>query len=148
MNESALDYPEIPALVGAASSIWQGGDVAVTIHIAASEKLREELKDSYTDGLESVFITDSDIRHIKRTHGAGEQKRGQVEIKPSDFAVIPLILNDFDSITHTNTDKLGNKRFLITKDIGDTAYIATIQRGKKKMEIKTFWKMKVSGASC
>nr|WP_253904665.1 hypothetical protein [Adlercreutzia sp. ZJ473] len=65
--------------------------------------------------LESVFITDSDIRHIKRKHGDNEEQRGQSNIKPKDFACIPLVLNDFDSCEHIDTDKLGNKKFLLKK---------------------------------
>ena len=99
------------------------------------------------EALESVFITDSDIRHIKRKHGNSEESRGQVAIEPSDFGRIPFVLNEFDTCEHTDTDKLGNKKFLLTKSMGDTVYLVTIQRGKRKLEIKTMWKRR-SGASC
>lgn len=136
------------ALVDAATSIWKGSNIQVTIHIAVSKFLKTELKTLLDSDIESVFITDSAIRHIKRTHSKTENKRGQVDIAPADFAALPVILNEFDSITHTDTDKLGNKKFLIIKNMGDSAYVVVIQRGKRKMEIKTFWKTKVSGASC
>jgi hypothetical protein len=145
---NATEYPESALLVGAATSVWDGSEAKVTIKIAVSAALNAELVALLGGGIESVFITDSDIRHIKKTHGTGEQERGQLDISPQDFAAIPLILNEFDSVRHTDTDKLGNKKLLIIKDIGDLAYIATVQRGRKKMEIKTFWKTKVSGASC
>jgi len=145
---AAAKYPESLLLQGAAASVWGGSDAKITIQIAVSSVLNAELLKLLGCEVETVFITDSDIRHIKKTHGSNEQSRGQLDIAPQDFAALPLILNEYDSIVHTDTDKLGNKKLLISKDIGDMAYIATVQRGKKKMEIKTFWKAKVSGASC
>ena len=100
----------------------------------------------FEEPLELAFITDSDIRHIKKNHGHSESRRGQQDIKPCDFAWVPAILNEFDSCEHTDTDKLGNRKFLIKKTLDSTIYLVTIQRGKRKLEIKTMWKM--SGASC
>lgn len=141
-------YPESSVLVGAAESVWEGSESRVTICISASEKLKSEMESVFGLPLESVFITDSDIRHIKKKHGSFESSRGQCNIGPSDFACLPAIVNDFDEISHTDTDKLGNKRFLFSKEMGGIAYVATIQRGKRKLEIKTFWKRNLSGASC
>lgn len=39
----------------------------------------------------------------RRQHG------GQQSIAPSDFALIPKVLNEFDACEHANKDKLGNK---------------------------------------
>jgi hypothetical protein len=58
---------------------------------------------------------------------------------------LPFILNDFDSIERGEDDKIGNARFLISKELEGKAYLVTIQRGKYKLEIKTFYKKK-SGA--
>lgn len=98
--------------------------------------------------LECVFITDSDMRHIKRAHSRGEELRGQVSLAPKDFAVLPEILNEFETCEHTATDKLGNKLFLLTKRVGGTWYVVTVQRGKRKLQVKTMWKRDVPGASC
>ena len=94
------------------------------------------MSEHLSSALENVFITDSDIRHIKRKHGTNEEERGQVAVKPSDFGRIPTVLNEFDTCEHTDTDKLGNKKFLLTKNMGHTVYLVTIQRGKRKLEIK------------
>ena len=96
--------------------------------------------------LETVFITDSDIRHIKRKHSGKEAERGQLTVAPADFRFLPDVLNDFDTCEHVDTDKLGNKKFLLTKRIDDVFYVVTIQRGKRKLEVKTMWKR--PGASC
>lgn len=141
-------YPESGVLVGAAESVWGGSDARINISIDVSPKLVECMDSHLPETLLSVFITDSDIRHIKRKHGVEEEKRGQVTIVPDDFGCIPWVLNEFDSCNHTDTDKLGNKKFLLTKNIGDTVYLVTIQRGKRKLEIKTMWKENRSGASC
>lgn len=73
---------------------------------------------------------------------------GQLAVRPDDFARIPAVLNEFDSCEHTDTDKLGNKKFLLKKSMQDMVYLVTIQRGKRKLEIKTMWKAKLPGASC
>ena len=36
----------------------------------------------------------------------------------------------------------------IGEEIGDTVYLVTAQRGKRKLEVKTMWKAPRSGASC
>lgn len=133
-------------LVGAAESVWAGGTALVNIQIGVTQKLKLRMQQLGMDSLESVFITDSDIRHIKRSHSDKEETRGQLNVTPEDFATIPEILNDFDSCDYSESDKLGNKKFLLTKEIDNVYYLVTIQRGKKKLAIKTMWKK--PGASC
>jgi hypothetical protein len=70
-----------------------------------------------------------------------------VDIDPEDFAFIPFVLNEFDTVEHTGADNRGNKKILFTKKISGTVYLATIERGPSKMEIRTFWKMRKPGAS-
>ena len=146
--DMAERYPESDVLVGAAESVWNGSDARINISIDISSKLVNHMSDYLPEALLSVFITDSDIRHIKPKHGSDEERRGQITIVPDDFSCIPQILNGFDSCEHTDTDKLGNKKFLLKKNIGGTVYLVTIQRGKRKLEIKTMWKENRSGASC
>ena len=143
----ATAYPEETLLIGAAESVWNGSDARINIGIDVGTRLVAAMAEHLPEVLENVFITDSDIRHIKRKHGNSEEGRGQVAIEPSDFGRIPFVLNEFDTCEHTDTDKLGNKKFLLTKSTGDTVYLVTIQRGKRKLEIKTMWKRR-SGASC
>ncbi len=140
-------YPEETLLIGAAESVWNGSDARIKISIDVGSRLVVAMSEHLSSALENVFITDSDIRHIKRKHGTNEEERGQVAVKPSDFGRIPTVLNEFDTCEHTDTDKLGNKKFLLTKNMGHTVYLVTIQRGKRKLEIKTMWKRR-SGASC
>ena len=146
--DMAERYPESDVLVSAAESVWNGSDARINISIDVSSKLVNHMSDYLPEALLSVFITDSDIRHIKRKHGSDEERRGQITIVPDDFSCIPQVLNEFDSCEHTDTDKLGNKKFLLKKNIGGTVYLVTVQRGKRKLEIKTMWKENRSGASC
>ena len=141
-------YPEKSLLVGAAESIWNGSDAKINISIDVSPKLIDFMADYLPERLASVFITDSDIRHIMKRHGGDETDRAQETITPDDFACIPAVLNEFDTCSHADTDKLGNKKFLLRKNIEGNVYLVTIQRGKKKLEIKTMWKENRSGASC
>jgi hypothetical protein len=141
-------FPESALLVGAAESIWSGSDAKINISIDVNDKLIAVIAEYLPGKLESVFITDSDIRHIKRKHGNKEEARGQLNIEPSDFAHIPMVLHEFDTCELSDIDKLGNKKFVLTKTLDSTIYVVTIQRGKRKLEIKTMWKTKRSGASC
>ncbi|MCI8469250.1 MAG: hypothetical protein HFJ75_07165 [Eggerthellaceae bacterium] len=145
---SKNQYPESSLLVSAAESVWNGSEIKINIGIEVSEKLIAAIGEHLPDRLELVFITDSDIRHIKRKHGSGEEGRGRLSLKPSDFAIIPIVLNDFDTCVQSDTDKLGNKKFVLTKNLSSTVYLVTIQRGKRKLEIKTMWKKNQPGASC
>lgn len=135
-------------LVEAAEKVWGGSKEPINIRIEVGKKLASTLRPFFENELELAFITDSDIRHIKRKHGSCEEKRGQVTIIPNDFGCIPAVLNDFDTCEYTDVDKLGNKKFLLTKNIDSKIYLVTIQRGKSKLEIKTMWKENRSGASC
>lgn len=139
---------EQSVLVDAAEKVWCGSREPINIKIDVSKRLISALRPFFENELELAFITDSDIRHIKRKHGSDEEKRGQTTIVPDDFGCIPIILNDFDTCEYTDVDKLGNKKFLLTKNIDSKIYLVTIQRGKSKLEIKTMWKENRSGASC
>ena len=140
------DDPNQPMLIGAARSIWEGSSALMTIEIAIESKLETAMKEHGITPLERVFITDSDIRHIRKHHAKNAQSRGQIDIVPDDFGCIPIVLNDFDSCRHADTDRLGNKRLELVKRIDDAFYVITVQRGERKLEVKTMWKK--PGASC
>jgi hypothetical protein len=144
----ALQYPESVLLVGAAQSVWNGSKALVRIEMEVSGKLENRMAGEGIVPLECVFITDSDMRHIRRRHSRGEEPRGQVSLAPGDFAVLPEVLNDFDTCERTGIDKLGNKLFLLSKEIDGTWYVVTVQRGKRKLQVKTMWKRSLPGASC
>jgi hypothetical protein len=111
-------------------------------------KLHTELSRLLGKDIKTVFLTDSDIRHIKKKHSHSEFGRGQVDITPDDFALIPLVLNEFDKVEHDLTDKMGNKKLIFQKKCNGMVYVATIERGENKIEVRTFWKMRDPGASC
>jgi len=141
-------YPEAAAFAGVAASVWSGGNSPAKVEMVVTGRLQTELRQMLDKNIQTIFITDSSIRHIKKKHGSKEAARGQVDITPDDFALIPLILNEFDKVQHDLTDKKGNKKLLFQKSYNGMLYIATIERGKHKMEVRTFWKMHTPGASC
>jgi hypothetical protein len=142
------NYPEAAAFAGLATSVWNGSNSPAKIEMEAKGRLHAELKKLLDKDIQTVFITDSDIRHIKKKHGSNEKARGQIDITPADFALIPFILNEFDKVEYDSTDKLGYKKLLFQKNYKGLTYIATIERGENKIEIKTFWKMRDPSASC
>ena len=142
------NYPEAAAFAGVAASVWNGSSSPAKVEMVVKGKLYTELKRLLGKDIQTVFLTDSDIRHIKKKHGSNEAARGQVDITPNDFALIPLVLNEFDKVEHYLTDKLGFRKLLFQKKCGKMVYVATVERGENKVEVRTFWKMRVPGASC
>ncbi|GHU47575.1 hypothetical protein FACS1894200_03190 [Spirochaetia bacterium] len=110
-------YPETAAIVGMAQSVWAGAKESVKVTFPLSPHLKKELDKLLEKNIESIFMTDSDVRHIKKNHSQNEARRGQVDITPEDFAFIPLVLNEYDTMEHTETDRLGNRKILFTKNI-------------------------------
>jgi len=147
-KELVKNYPEADAFTGAAISVWNGSTSPIKIEMAVKGRLFYELKKLLNKDIQTIFLTDSDIRHIKKKHGSNETERGQINITPDDFALIPLVLNEFDKVEHDITDKLGYKKLLFQKNCDGLIYIATVERGENKMEVRTFWKKRVPSASC
>jgi hypothetical protein len=140
-KELVKKYPEAPIMVAMAENVWNGNKTPVKIELAISSHLKAEFQRLLGTDVETIFITDSDVRHIKKQHGQRESLRGQIDLNPEDFALIPVVLNEFDSAQHTETDKKGNKKILFTKKIDRLIYLATIERGPHKGEVRTLWKM-------
>jgi hypothetical protein len=134
-------YPEAALSAAMAESVWNGTKAAAKMEFPISERLQADFQKILGTDVQTIFITDSDVRHIKKQHGQGEPLRGQVDITPEDFALIPLVLNEYDTIEHTETDKKGNRKVLFTKKIDGLVYLATIERGPHKGEVRTLWKM-------
>ncbi len=131
---------ESASLINMAEKVWSGdkGTQKTTFNI--SDKLKNELQNILGKDIKSAFITDSDIRHIKNHHGKNEEKRGQENITPQDIALIPFVMNEFDSVEHTETDNLGNRKVIFSKRINGNVYVASIERGKSKEQAITMWK--------
>jgi hypothetical protein len=141
-TELIRKYPEAPLIVAMAESIWTGSHKTAKIEFSLSDKLRTKLCELLGKEINKIFITDSDARHIKKHHGQNENKRGQVDIAPSDFALIPVVLNEYDTAEHTGQDKMGNKQLFFTKKVNGTVYTASIERGNNQIGVITLWKTK------
>ena len=115
---------------------------ASTIEFSLSDNLKVRLKELLGKDIHKLFITDSDVRHIKNHHGQNENRRGQIDIIPADLALIPVVLNEYDTIELMGEDKLGNKKMLFTKKIEGTVYVASIERGNNQIGVITMWKRK------
>ncbi|GBU28137.1 hypothetical protein R84B8_01695 [Treponema sp. R8-4-B8] len=59
-----------------------------------------------------------------------------------DFAFIPVIMNEYDTVEQTGEDKIGNKKLMFTKKIEGTFYIASIEKGNNQIGVITLWKKK------
>jgi hypothetical protein len=140
--ELVKQYPEARLLVAMAENTWAGSRIAAKIEFSLSDNLKKKLKELLGKEIQKIFITDSDVRHIKKHHGQNEDKRGQIDITPHDFALIPVVLNEYDTAEATGEDKIGNKKLLFTKKIEGTIYLASIERGNNQIGVITLWKTK------
>jgi len=141
-KELIKNYPESPLLVELAKTAWNGDLKAARVDFSLSDKLKTELKKLLDKDIKSIFITDSDVRYIKKNHGQGESKRGQEDITPEDFALIPAVMNEFDIVQHEDTNRKGNKKILFTKKVNGTIYTASVERGNNQLGVITLWKIK------
>jgi len=135
-------YPEAPLIVAMAESAWAGSRKSVKIEFSLSNALKTKLKELLGKEINKIFITDSDARHIKKHHGQNEESRGQVDIIPADFALIPVVMNEFDTVEYMGEDKLDNKKLFFTKKINGNIYVASIERGNNQIGVITLWKTK------
>ena len=141
-QDIAGKYPEAALLVDMARAVWEGAVKSARVGFSLTDSLKTKLQELLGKEIHTIFITDSDARHIKKHHGQNEDKRGQVDITPADFALIPVVLNEYDAAEHTGEDKMGNKKLLFTKKIEGTIYLASIERGNNQIGVITLWKMK------
>jgi hypothetical protein len=134
-------YPEAIAIVEMAETVWIGEPHIRRVDFAPTDRLKVELKRLLGKDIETVFITDSDVRHIKKNHGRNEAARGQVDITPADFALIPCVMNEFDTARHEETDRLGNRKIIFVKRTNGTVYTASVEMGNTKVRVITLWKV-------
>jgi hypothetical protein len=134
-------YPEAIAIVEMAETVWIGEPHIRRVDFTPTDRLKVELKRLLGKDIETIFITDSDVRHIKKNHGRNEKARGQVDITPADFALIPCVMNEFDTARHDETDRLGNRKIIFVKRTNGTVYSASVEMGNTKVRVITLWKM-------
>jgi len=137
-----LHYPESSLLVAMAETVWAGNHKSVKIEFSLSDRLKVKLTELLGKEIRKIFITDSDARHIRNHHGKNEELRGQVDITPVEFAFIPVILNEYDTVKQIGENKIGNKKLEFTKKIEGTFYLVSIEKGKNQIGVITLWKKK------
>jgi len=142
LREKLFSYPESSLLVAMAETAWAGNLKSVKIEFSLSDRLKVKLTELLGKEIHKIFMTDSDARHIRNHHGKNEELRGQVDITPADFAFVPVILNEYDTVEQIGEDKMGNKRLKFTKKIEGTFYIVSIEKGKNQIGVITLWKKK------
>jgi len=141
-ENSAFSYPESSLLVAMAETAWAGNLKSAKIEFSLSDRLKTKLTELLGKEIHKIFITDSDVRHIRNHHGKNEELRGQVDITPADFAFIPVILNEYDIVEQIGENKIGDKRLMFTKKIEGTFYLVSIEKGNNQIGIITLWKKK------
>jgi hypothetical protein len=133
---------EAAALIDMAQKTWSGSMTPRRFNFLPSQRLVDVLKKTQGKHVEQVFITDSDLRHIKDLHGKNEGQRGQADITPEDISLIPFVMNEFDNFDEGRPDNRGNRRVEFRKQINGTAYVVGLEHGASKEQVITFWRQK------
>ena len=66
-EEIVKRYPESSLLVELAKNTWNNNIKAARVDFSLSDRLKAELRKLLDKDIQSIFITDSDVRHIKKT---------------------------------------------------------------------------------
>ena len=127
------------ALIELARRAWNDNEYQGRVSFAPSPKLRQASQNILGHDLDEVFITASDIRHIKKQHGEGEEAQGQIDITPNDFGKLIDVINDFTSVVSGETDKQGNQALKLSREDGNISFSVIAERGSHKAEVKTFY---------
>ncbi len=128
------------ALIKLAMEAWTNKTINKKLSFSPTEKLKETISELFGHKIEEVFITSNGIRHLRNHHGEGEEKRGQINFTPDMAGEIYDTVNNFDVITKERNDNLGNQNVLVMKKGGGNTFVVLTERGKKRVEIKTFYK--------
>ena len=140
---------ESASIIRQARNAWNDGSSTGKYSFAPSEKLAVALKELLGHDVENIVITDSAVRHIKKHHGSqNEGLRGQVTLTPEDIAVLPYVINNFDTIERSEDydDRMGNKALKLSKQINGITVVTTIERGESKNYVVSSWIAKKTGA--
>ncbi|MGI6521177.1 MAG: LPD23 domain-containing protein [Fermentimonas sp.] len=139
---------ELANLIRQAKNAWEDKNSKSKSVISLSEKAAAKFKELLGTDAKQLVITDDTIRHIKNYHSTQEENRGQISLTPEDIAVIPFVVNNYDTMERAKEydDKLGNRAVTIKKRINGISVVATIERGKSKEFVVSSWIVKKSDA--
>ena len=140
-NNIAEDVEAVKqSLVDLAREAWVDKSARGRGSFKPSQKLRDKVQELFGHDVTEVFITADGIRHLRNHHGEGEEKRGQINFVPDMAGEIYDVVNDFDSASKEHDDNLGNQNVLVVRRGNGDSYALLVERGKKKVEVKTFYK--------
>jgi hypothetical protein len=141
LDDITVKYPEATILVDMARLAWNGDATPRKISFKVHEKLHAALAQLLGKDIKNAFITDNDVRHAKKQHGGNKEiLRGQGSITPEDFAYLPLVLNEYDTMTHTRTTKAGKKKIEFTKILDGKVYVSAMDWGNSQIGVISLWK--------
>lgn len=128
------------AILDLANDVWNGtASNKSKVEFYPSEKLKQAAKKIFDIDLAKVFITKSEISHVKKQHGKDEEKRGQVNMTPDLISDIYDVVQNFDNAV-LDKDANGNEGMLLSKDLGGIHYVVMVKNGEIKLSLKTSYK--------
>ncbi len=128
------------ALAELARKAWENNNINEKVSFAPSDKLQQKVCELFGHTINEIFITGSDIRHIKNHHAKDERLRGQRDITPQDISMIYDTVSDFKTANKERNDNKGNQTILFMRDtMFMRCFALLVERGKKKAEVKTFY---------
>ena len=121
-------------LLNRARIAWNDKNSKDKVVISLSDRAKTRFDELLGTDIKQFIITDDAIRHIKNKHGQNEESRGQRNLTPEDIAVIPYLVNNFDTmeLKPSENDRQGNRAIEIRKRINGVSVVGTIEKGKNK----------------
>ena len=137
---------ELAKLHSIAKAAWNNKDVKERFDFVPSQRVLSRMQELLGHDVQRLVITSDAIRHIKNHHGE-DASRGQISMTPSDIALLPYLINNYDSmeLSPEYNDKMGNRAIEIQKRINGLTVIATIEKGNNE-HVVTAWQFKKSNA--
>ena len=137
---------ELAKLHSIAKAAWNDKYVKERFDFVPSQRVLNRMRELLGLDVQRLVVTSDAIRHIKKHHGE-DASRGQISMTPSDIALLPYLINNYDSmeLSPEYNDKMGNRAIEIQKRINGLTIIATIERGNNE-HVVTAWQFKKSNA--
>ena len=121
---------------------------------ALTPRQKQDFADSGIDVNDNFVhsIENSAILHNQKEHGdpVVEERRGQIAIEESDYALIPDILEDYDTVEKSsNKNKQGRDVIIYTKAYpdGTVYYLEEVRENRESLAFQTMYKKKSGSGS-
>jgi len=114
----------------------------MTFRLVSDEWATRVMKETGRDFSGYIKSVETDnLRHSHKGHGVGnEQDKSQVPVTIKDYALAPVVIEDFDGVTYKEAKGGRSASLLFKKRFNGTIYVVQYVRGKtQRLTFKSMW---------